>query len=184
MAPDMLLSDPPLQTLQSYWRQFLTCSIIFYTLRQNVGKTSVMEHIRDLLERITEKKPKPTTLKEFVAQHKQIMLLYPLFGMVTVGFGLAGMTAFRILAISPTVLVNKETRAADDLPEIRDPEGAAKRGKMYVETSPLYRLTKDTKIGATISKLQHEPPVLPGDESAEIGFQGTAVNRGIRGGGI
>ncbi|KAL2628611.1 hypothetical protein R1flu_013297 [Riccia fluitans] len=112
------------------------------------------------------------------------MPLVPLFGMVTVAFGLAGMTAFRLLAVSPTVMVNKETRAADDLQEIRDPKRVAERGKQFSETSPLYKLAKGSDVGAATAKVQQLPPVLPGDESSATGSQGTAVNRGMRAGGI
>ncbi|KAL3686723.1 hypothetical protein R1sor_013032 [Riccia sorocarpa] len=138
---------------------------------------------------VLEKKPKPmsaSSFTEIVAHRKPLMPLLPLFGMVSLAFGLAGMTAFRLLATSPTtsVAVNKKTRATDDQPEMSDPEGVAQRGRLFLETSPLYKFSKGSDVGAATAKIQQQPPVLPGDESSAIGVQGTYVNRGARQGGI
>ncbi|KAL3697689.1 hypothetical protein R1sor_011765 [Riccia sorocarpa] len=148
-----------------------------------------MEHIPDLLAKITDKsnkrqlQPTARNLMRWVTEHRHLYPLYPLFGMVTLAFGLAGMTAVRTLVIAPNVYPNKEDRHMDNLPEIKEPEKMTEKGKVYKETSPLYKFAKGTTVGAAIAKLQHVPPVLPGDESSATGSQGTAVNRGRRAGG-
>ncbi|KAL2644502.1 hypothetical protein R1flu_012089 [Riccia fluitans] len=76
-------------------------------------------------------------------QPKHLIPVFPLFGMLTIALGLAGVTAVRQLAISPTVIVDKNKRSSEILPEMVDPEGTHKKGKQFLERSPLYLASKD-----------------------------------------
>ncbi|KAG6558263.1 hypothetical protein Mapa_000013 [Marchantia paleacea] len=123
-----------------------------------------MERMRDLGPRIPPERPKGFT-KSFFLQPK-LVAVYPLFGMLTLAFGLAGLTAARHLALSPAVIVDKKKRASDHIPEMRDSEETLLKSKQFTERSPLYLLSKRSSPGISVSGIQQVPPVLPGDESS------------------
>ncbi|KAL2644498.1 hypothetical protein R1flu_012085 [Riccia fluitans] len=84
-----------------------------------------------------------TATRSVLLQHKHLRPVYPLFGMLTIVFGLAGVTAVRQLTSTPTVLLDKQKRSSEILPEMQDSEATKRKGKRYLETSPLYLLSKD-----------------------------------------
>ncbi|BBN01373.1 hypothetical protein MPTK1_2g06940 [Marchantia polymorpha subsp. ruderalis] len=141
-----------------------------------------MERMRDLGPKTPPERSKGFT-KRFFLQPK-IVAVYPLFGMLTLAFGLAGLTAARHLALSPAVIVDKKKRSSDHFPEMRDPEETVLKSKQFTERSPLYLLSKRSSPGISVSGIQQLPPVLPGDETSATGVQGTGVNQGARAGGI
>ncbi|KAL3697690.1 hypothetical protein R1sor_011766 [Riccia sorocarpa] len=101
-----------------------------------------MEQVRNM----GSKTPLGTSRKiarSILLQPKHLIPVYPLFGMLTIALGLAGVTAVRQLTISPTVVVDKNKRASEILPEMVDPEGTHKKGKQFAERSPLYVISKD-----------------------------------------
>lgn len=119
-----------------------------------------------------------------------LLPIYPMAGMVAIGVGLAVMTAYRELAVNPSVLLDKSKRT-DEVVELEDKEWALQMSRKYAENSPLRKLSKekvspfgrhldqDTEestpvLGAkkAIAATMNQPPVLPGDDKSVHGPEG------------
>lgn len=96
-------------------------------------------------------------------------------GMVAIGLGLAGMTAYRELAVNPGVLLDKSKRT-EELAEMQEQEWTMERSRRYAHGSPLRKLSTEHMISPFGRHLDEDvrdgptiqiggKPGLPGDDN-------------------
>jgi hypothetical protein len=113
---------------------------------------------------------------------RELWPIYPLFGMVTLGVGLALWISSRHLTVAPEVYVSKNRRQG--IPELNDPDDTHARAHFYANSSPLRHFSQNLASREPWrSWLFHEPPHLPGDDTAVVGDSGAKGKGPPLGGG-
>lgn len=99
-------------------------------------------------------------------------MLLPLAIMVATALGLGVMTAYRELVIDPSVELDKRRRE-NPVVEIDNPDDVLSKARAKAD-SPLRRISRPSPL----AHVQQEPPVLPGDDTAELGGRGSKEKYG------
>ncbi|KAL2644474.1 hypothetical protein R1flu_012061 [Riccia fluitans] len=93
--------------------------------------------------------------KRFVFLSPKLGAVYPLMGIMTLAFGLAGVTIGRSLTVNPDVLVDKRKRR--NVPDIEQPEQMLHQAEKFVLKSPFRKLAQEHKRGIFFSDIIRQP---------------------------
>ncbi|KAG6550840.1 hypothetical protein Mapa_007453 [Marchantia paleacea] len=106
--------------------------------------------------------------RRFAFMTPKMAPIYPLFGIMTIAFGLAGVTIGRQLTVSPDVLVDKHKRK--NVPDIEQPELMLQQSEQFMTNSPLRKLAKEHKKGMFFSDIVEQPntPTFPRESNHYI----------------